>query len=522
MMKIVFSIILLLLQLPLWAQTPTCIREGQACVYGASATDYWTAADPSTISIMSSNGVCRKVTMTAAAKRIFIPLTIPGWMSFVNFTPGPEILTASACPPTGGCPAGAPTWSSCSGPLAPAADGGSSSVTNTVLGFTGSATYSCSGTTWTIQSGSTCIPSLACPTGDQPWLTKCLGTVNGVASGSTSSPVANTKPAFTGTATFLCTNGVWSVNGTPTCVPSCSGNTWAIFDNDPIDGCVSPPNFDKRIVNVTRGGFIGGNFASSNQATIYITGTPDDCCLNDESNYCLGTARRGFQCVAPTTGCTAGPQTWGSCSGSVTAVASGSPSTAVNTNPGFTGSATFDCSGTTWTVRAGSSCNPTPSSNCPGNGDCSYYLGSYAADNCSNPAAGPLTPSTTSYSSCMGGCGCGGNKYECSFECTSCPSGKISDGVGGCKLAGASCTQGHPIGWSEGIYECREYNSPPGPFPAWETIPDGETKTYDPHYCRDTSSGDYPADCGGSIQVKCTNGVASQPSIPTCSAGGPI
>lgn len=120
----------------------------------------------------------------------------------------------TAPPPAQPCSAIYQTWgAACYGYSPSASPGSQSSVSNASSAYTGSATYQCNNGSWTYVSGS-CTGATPPPCNSQAvnW-SSCSGNVSSASQGGYGYPF-NTRSGFTGNATFQCNGGNWTyVNG---------------------------------------------------------------------------------------------------------------------------------------------------------------------------------------------------------------------------------------------------------------------------------------------------------------------
>jgi hypothetical protein len=153
-----------------------------------------------------------------------------------------NIWNGTACSGTT-CASKTVNWGAgCSGTLNPASTGSTSPVTNSASGYSGTASYSCTNGSWSGPSTETCTSS-GCPAQTKIWDTNCSGSL-AVATNGTTSTVSNNNSGYSGTATFTCNNGTWSaptqstcntgVKGTCAHSSSCNqytGCSWSISNN---------------------------------------------------------------------------------------------------------------------------------------------------------------------------------------------------------------------------------------------------------------------------------------------------
>ncbi|TXI09490.1 MAG: hypothetical protein E6Q76_05585 [Rhizobium sp.] len=135
-------------------------------------------------------------------------------------------INGTSCATTA-CNAQTVSWGgSCTGSLASAAAGGSSTANNTNANYAGSATYVCNGGNWSLQSQSCTVnsnpPANCGAVANQAWGTHCGAPLTDTPSGNHLN-VTNTATGYTGSASFLCTNGTWA--STPDAGWSCNVQT---------------------------------------------------------------------------------------------------------------------------------------------------------------------------------------------------------------------------------------------------------------------------------------------------------
>ena len=283
----------------------------------------------------------------------------------------------ATCVP-GNCAAGAvPSWGSggfvvgggssanCSGPALPAGTPGQSvTLTDSTAPYTGSASFTCSNGTWQ-KTDENCVQQTGCPyTASVSWIGPSFG-------GGSASPVCyagplsagtsgqqvqltNTASGVSGTAAYTCSNGVWTRTGgscatvaTPPASCPTQNLSWSV-------GGV--------LCNGTVYAGTGGTYVYDNAAP--TTGSTYATCANGYwgvlSGYATCTQAAPPAPPAPTS-CPAGTFSWvasgNTCSAYVTATASGSTATLVDTTAPATGSAYVTCSGGAWGAPYGGSCN---------------------------------------------------------------------------------------------------------------------------------------------------------------------
>lgn len=173
----------------------------------------------------------------------------------ISSTKGSKVCTSP------GCGAQSVVWGSCRASLSAAGDGTPRMVSNDqslVPNYTGSATYVCSGTTWTIQSGQTCLKKCDPATLNWPAVSPtCQGEVaSQTASGLSVNPVANTVLGYNGTSSWTCNNGTWSLDAGSSCTvasapsgPSGSGGSCFVAGSKVL----LPDGSEKAIENLKAG-----------------------------------------------------------------------------------------------------------------------------------------------------------------------------------------------------------------------------------------------------------------------------
>jgi len=245
------------------------------------------------------------------------------------------------------------SWGACSASGTwNAASGGSATANNSAPGYTGSATYSCSNTIWSGPTSQSCDPLPCSYTGPFSWGAGCSasGTWNAASGGSATAN--NSASGYTGSATYACSKGEWSGPTSQSC----------------------------------------------------------DAVLPSSCSY-TGYLSWGAGCSA---------------NGAWNAVSGGSV-TANNSAPGYTGSATYACSNGTWSGPTSQSCDAAApctngANNPPACNTCTAPQIWNGTSCVAAPASCPATtinnctlPSTPSGTNSPGSCGGGGN---CNYSCT--------------------------------------------------------------------------------------------------------
>lgn len=161
--------------------------------------------------------------------------TAPGYAGSINLTcnAGTYVTSGGTCTPQPvTCPATTFNWGAgCTG-VAPQSGNGSTSIPNTASGFNGSANVTCLNGVYT-KTSDTCVPT-DCPAQTVSWGGgNCSAPIGHTYSGGTTT-ITNTLPIYKGTADVLCSNSTLTIvrencDTTPTCTcvttPGyCSGN----------------------------------------------------------------------------------------------------------------------------------------------------------------------------------------------------------------------------------------------------------------------------------------------------------
>lgn len=296
-----------------------------------------------------------------------------------NATTGAITQSGSSCAVSGGnCTAGtsvswAGTAAGCSATLGSTLTSGSSTgVTNSAAGHTGSATASCN--SGTLTGAGTCYND--CTAQTQSWNTNCSGSVTALTHGGSVS-ISNSAVGYTGSATFTCNNGSLSSSAT-SCTgraPLCyeRGSPGCAVDGEPCgtyyytDGTteVDAAPKDYSGTNPPDGWTICSSGTACDNGLEEDTGFCDasscyNCCSGVSGTYpnWSGTpsALATGTCATTAIACSAGSHNWGSdlCGGTYGAMSSGGSTVMSNTvgEPSYTGSSTATC--TNGTVTFGS------------------------------------------------------------------------------------------------------------------------------------------------------------------------
>ena len=285
------------------------------------------------------------------------------------------------------CTAQSRTWGSCSGNLAAALHGGSATASNTISNYSGSATYSCSNGAWSLGANS-CTGTASCSARSQSW-SSCSGSVSGAAHGG-SATASNVNGSYSGSATYSCNNGSWTL-GSQSCTALASCST----QSQSWSSCSG-----------TVPGVAHGSSSTAGNTNSNYSGSATYSCNN-------GSWSLGSQSCAALAGCSSQSRSWGSCSGTLSSVGHGSSSTAGNTAANYSGSATYSCSNGAWSLGANSctgtaSCSAQSQSwgSCSGTVPAASHGGSSTAGNVNGSYSGSATYSCNNGSWSLGNQSC--------------------------------------------------------------------------------------------------------------------
>ncbi len=258
-------------------------------------------------------------------------------------------LSASCAPSN--CRAATTTYGSCTFSVPPLSAGASTSVTTSTGGYTGSITASCSTGSLSF-SGQSCAalpppspPPAPCSSGMLSWGGGCNASVASTSSGSSAS-VSNVATGYSGSATFSCSNGVWSAGASSCSALPCSSGT--VSWNGSCSGSIPATG--------------SGSSATVTNTVAGFSGSATFAC-----SYGTWQSPTSVSCAAS---CGAGTMHWGTgCSAPIAAVASGSSSTLANVATGYSGSASFACTNGVWGSPTGATCasSTPPPVPCPAN-----------------------------------------------------------------------------------------------------------------------------------------------------------
>ena len=355
---------------------------------------------------------------------------------------------------TCGCAAGVPeSWSGCAGTTSAVAPG-SVVVTNTTSGYTGQATYTCApgtnggnGTVSGPPTNATCnAQTCTCAATTDSWGSGCTATLPSTACGATQAPANSATvspgPGYTGSDTQYCigsgsaTTGTWS-GVSPSASCGCASG-YSLQNGSCVPASCSAITADSWSDPITHLAGCSGNLAGAASGSPSTAASNASCYTGSETRSCsfgawgaatsascgcsAGCELKNGACVHQT--CNAGTsKTWLTyCSAPTTqAGAPGDTMTLTNTNPGYTGSRLFNCTGTGWTGTASESCTCVP------NGS---YTPSYGA--CSSNTCGVGGSETITYTDSCGNDAtaaayAAGNiqTLACAGACAGCNAGEI-------------------------------------------------------------------------------------------------
>ncbi len=227
-----------------------------------------------------------------------------------------------------------------------------------------------------------------CTGGRQTWSTNCSDYVSLKSHGSSFS-ATNDKSYYTGSATFSCDTGSWSVSDT-SCSSTCSCGSWTPARSTACSG-------------------------NSLTQTRTCTGCPSSTPKSRSTTGTKSASAVGCRC-------TGGRQTWSTnCSDYVSLKSHGSSFSATNDKSYYTGSATFSCDTRSWSVSdtsCSSTCScgswtPARSTACSGNS----LTQTRTCTGC--PSSTPKSRSTTGTKSASAvGCRCTGGRQTWSTNCS--------------------------------------------------------------------------------------------------------
>lgn len=214
----------------------------------------------------------------------------------------------------------------CDAPIGALVHGASTTVTDSTTTPTltgGSATATCNNGTL-VYTGASCVPGCGATTVN--WGAGCTASAAAILSGQSSS-LTNTNPAYGGTVTSSCTNGVRS-SGSAVCNANCTipaGQTWVVGANT----CTNPTAFT--IAHSTTG--------SGTDATQPTTGTGNWSCTNGTATL-QGTSTCNVQCAAQAVNWS---QAASSCTGTSAVLNHGASGTVADGTAPATGNVNITC-----------------------------------------------------------------------------------------------------------------------------------------------------------------------------------
>ena len=175
------------------------------------------------------------------------------------------------------------------GTLYSAADSDASAATGT-LGSSGLKPYSCTASGWAATGGAaTCaVSGLSCPGQLQTWTSGanvCQASTAATPAGSTVN-IANTAPAYTGGATYLCngSTGAWDLQAGSTCTANPVGCPAVFMEWQDGAFCATPGN-SSLCCSGTFAALSSGGSGTASDSTGVTTGTAGSSCLNGTRSY---------------------------------------------------------------------------------------------------------------------------------------------------------------------------------------------------------------------------------------------
>lgn len=334
-----------------------------------------------------------------------------------------------------------------------------SPLNNTAVGYTGNVTATCTAGSWVLSGGSCTALPPPCPGGTYSWGPSghCQATFPSVNEGDTSAAQANTLPGYSGTATASCSGGVLTLNPIncdpvpPTDCPATNLH-WgagcdAIFPTTVDGGTVTGnPNTAPGFSGAGDATCIGGawqpatgsctTLAAGNCPTAVVSWGPgcsatfnstmDTYTDGPHPNTAAGFTGMGtMMCNGgiwndagstcnplPPGDCPAMTVNWDATTPGCTGTAPYTPnggvvSSITNTNPAYTGTWGAQCSAGTW-VNVGATCSVAPSAvfcgntgGC-GNGGSGYTFYNDVVDVYCQPGKCASTPGHSQYWNCGG------------------------------------------------------------------------------------------------------------------------
>lgn len=374
------------------------------------------------------------------------------------------------CYSTGGCPAETKTWYAsgltCSGNIS--AGSSNSIVTDSTTPDTGTATYSCVSGAWQLQAGSTCTAaSSTCPAQTLTWNTNCSATTVQAPNG-TSTPKTNSAAGYTGSATYLCSSGAWVLQAGSTCTAASTTcpaetKTWTegsyscsasiASGSGPTTITSSTPNTGSATYTCS-----SGNWSLQAGALCSPAPTGGPC---DQINYADPFTGSFSVCACLFGGTCSGSCQSGSnptCSPYTGGTTTGGTSTPLNCPPqDLSWSAGgYNCGISAPATNHGSSINVSSTNGTPGTATYScnngnFTLASDPISTCTSPIMGTTTGGTTSGDGCMKVIPLWGGSPYCycidggaNISCATCTSTGYTPGTS--TLCGGGTTTGTTTG----------------------------------------------------------------------------
>jgi hypothetical protein len=441
----------------LWANAMGCVSNNGLCTpnpmdpSGGCKIDVGGICNVTAWNQTSGVWECRLITNSGGAGPMFVPgkFATDNWYRYVTSgVSAMQVGGAGSCTQsTLDCPAnGSQAWSAgspvrnCVAGLPLGSYNDTQVATDSTPPETGSGSFKCLNGAWTVQGTPTCVGA-SCTGAPQSWGGGCTGNTSTVADNATSA--TSSSGSFTGNATYLCNNGSFVLQAGSTC----SGTA-------PCNGAyLGWGSCGANFATAANGGSSNG----TNDVAGY-TGTATQTCSN-------GTWTVGANTCTPN-GCGSQAFSWGgSCSGSVSPTGSGSTATATNTVGGFTGSAVYTCTTGNWSGPSSPTCTSTVT--CPAG----------------TSVAGTGGPAT-------GGCNC--NVTGETWCATTLA----------CEAAGPIGCASQAMSWVVGANTCNSDSN-------IASVASGST----------SNANDTVAPTTGSAVYSCTNGTWSVSGTPTCSTG---
>ena len=336
--------------------------------------------------------------------------TLTGGSATATCNNGTLVYTSASCVP--GCGATTVNWGAgCTASAAAILSGQSSNLTNPNPAYGGTVTSSCTNGV-RASSSAVCNANCTIPAG-QTWVVGANTCTNPtaviIAHGTNGSRTDATQPT-TGTGTWSCTNGTATLQGTSTCNAQCAAQAvnWA----QAASNCTGT----SAVLNHGASGTVSDGTAP---ATGNVNITCNNGVLAQSSPACTGTN----SCAATTLNWTAGGR---SCSDTVVAGIHGNTQaladTTANIAPGGTGTASAQCVNGAWNVTSpvcNASCGTQTVSWNPG---CDASSGAILADDGSTRS---ITNTTAGYN--------GTRTIECN-------NGTVAQSGGSCVAAAVGCS----------------------------------------------------------------------------------